>query len=228
MDRQNDHSSPGATLGATLGPNSKQPENAELQPRLHPDRAAPEPDDAGAPRKVLHPVEAPPPWPYARTQADRILAVEDFAACLSSIVEEEYGDWMRRANTYWWHLAEALENRHPSEENSKSQTENQKVAKLMLELQNLIQLNPDFRLIETRRRAVEIAMKIRTLLGAKDHLDIHDFALSESRETSEPPVPSFSDRFKNSEKPDVEGVFESHEPATINASATGVPGVFHG
>lgn len=197
-------------------PFPRQSENADLQERLHPAHEAPEPDDAGAPRRVLHPVDAPPPWPYAKTKSDKIVAVEDFAARLASVVEEEYGDWMRRANTYWWHLAEALEHENP------------RIKNLMLELQNLIQLNPDFRIIETRRRAVELAIEIRRQLGAEKPLDIHDFGLSESRETKEAPVPEFSDRFKNSEQPDVEGLFESHGLMTINAGANGQPGVFHG
>lgn len=191
-----------AVSDEALDPSSQ----VEYPPPLHPVTEAVEPDAAGASRSVLHPVEDPPPSPY---DDDKAHAVEDFAGRIASVVEGDYGDWMRRANTYWWELVEAL---------GATSTD---VRKLLFEMHNLIQYNPDFRLIETRRQVIEMASRLREMLGAKEPLDLHQFNISLTAHTAQPAVPPFSLRLDEPEPLDIGAWVDGGNDLSINGELGG-------
>lgn len=177
---------------------------------LHPPHGAPEPWDAGVERVHLHPVATPPPSPYAQSREEKLKAIDDFCFCLTSIVEEEYGDWMRRANIYLLDLTEALHG------------EGRKVQKLLYEIQMIIQLLPDFRIAETCRSVVKIAMRIREAMGAPSEIDWHRYNLAATTQTETLPVPPYSLRLDDPIKPAIEPYLDGEgNQSSINGELRG-------
>lgn len=141
---------------------------------------APEPDDAGTPRVRLQPVE-PPPSPRTR---DKVRAVYEFCERIVSITDDDYGDWMRRANLYWLILAQVV-SETPGEVSHETSPDmlaapldnvSSEVLLLLAELHDIIQYHPNWHLVETRRLAVQMALKIAEALGAEP-VDMHRFAV---------------------------------------------------
>lgn len=160
-------------------------------PRLHPDQAAVEPRDTGVERAQLHPTQVPPPWPYAKTRQERIQAIEDFNGRISSISDSEYGDWMRRANMYWWHLVESL---HGEEDAN--------IRRTLEEIHRVIQYNPDFSILETSRKVIALSQKIERLLGGEASLEDMPVAMTGSGKQQ---APDYSMMIENRKDADVAG-----------------------
>jgi hypothetical protein len=178
--------------------NAHRPHDEELteSDSIHPILPAPEPDDAGVERSHLRSAEdVAPPAVYTRNAKDRIEAVEQFAHLIAQLTEEDYGDWMRRANMYWWHLREAVSD------------ESGPVRRLMYEMHRVIQYCPDFRLLETQRRVVGLALQIRKALGGKGDLGVKDFGLALSTH-SLPQAPPWSPMLERPQEADVEDYFQ--------------------
>jgi hypothetical protein len=160
---------------------------------LHPAQAAPEPKHAGVERSKLNPVDVPPPNAHASTRDERIEAVCDFVGRISGISDGEFGDWQRRANLYWWHLTDALSGEHhPAIRNA------------LQEMIQIIEFNPDFRILETSRKVLQLAMSIREILGAP--MRPEEASISQADRTTEAPVPDYSLRVSDPKKPKVEPV----------------------
>lgn len=157
--------------------------------KLHPDHSAQEPLDAGTPRTQLHPTEVPPPWAYARTRDERVQAIEEFNGRLLSMSDSEYGDWMRRANMYWWHLVQSLHGE-----------KNPKVRQTLEDLHRVIQFNPDFSILETSRKAIVLTQIIEKLLGVDAALE--DMPISVAGR-GEQQAPDYSLNIENRKDADV-------------------------
>lgn len=177
-----------------IRPDLGKPENQELESwnteSIHPDQAAPEPLAAGVEREHLIPVDAPPPHAYAASPDERVQAIDDFVMRVASISEGEYGDWMRRATVYWWHLTDALYS-----------VENPRVGAILAEMNRIIEFNPNFLILETSRKVIAMALEIRGLLGAP--MSLNEAPVSIASQTSERPVPEYSQRLKNPREPQV-------------------------
>jgi hypothetical protein len=104
-------------------------------------------------------------------------AVDEFCRQIVCATEGDYGDWMRRANLYWMELVEALG------QQSRDATE------LLEAMRVMIQYQPDFQLIETRKRIVAMALDLRRELTGPDpwgHVpDLHDYGLEYTRRSPE-------------------------------------------
>ena len=141
---------------------------------LHPEQAAPEPNDAGAARSELHPVDYPVVPLSTDTNAVRELG--DFAKFVAAMREKDYGDWMRRANVYWAALRDnLLRNANAGE-----------VKHIEMELARLkeeIQYRPNWKIAETQRTVVTKALELRRRFGGGETMDIHDLELSTATET---------------------------------------------
>src|SRR5690606_13800782 len=74
----------------------------------------------------------------------------------------------------------------------------------LFDLHSLIQYCPNFKILETSREAIRIAMDLRTRLGGQGHLDPHDFGLSMASVTEGLQVPSYSLRLEDPTPPDIE------------------------
>lgn len=96
-----------------------------------------------------------------------IAAVDHFVCQVASAVEFDYGDWMRRVNSYWLELDLVLHGIKG------------RVPQLMERMQLIVQFEPDWKLTETRRCVVELAVEIRRELGAESAPDLHAYGLSE-------------------------------------------------
>lgn len=193
MDTQSDSSLDKKTRPQRISSGrNEESETPELQSSLHPLKKPEEPLDAGAPRSVLRPVETPPPSRYAARGGNEIQALEEFAGRLAEIVEQEYGDWMRRANLYFLELATAL-SRAPDE-----------IRARLFELHMLIQYCPNFKILETSREAIRIAMEMRKGLGAQSDLGPPDFGLSMASLTEGVQVPPYSLRLDEPVPPEIE------------------------
>jgi hypothetical protein len=171
---------------------------------IHPAHFSPEPHDAGVERSHLKSAEdVAPPAVYTNTLGDKIEAVEQFAHLIARFTEEDYGDWMRRANMYWWHLREALSDAPGP------------VRQLMYEMHRVIQYCPDFRVVETQRRVVRLTLKIRKLLGGIGEIGVQDLGLSLATR-SLPQAPPWSPMLDRPEEADVEDYFQDHEVLGIH------------
>jgi hypothetical protein len=97
---------------------------------------------------------------------ENLLAIDDFIFRTSHIDDDDYGDWMRRANLYWWDLLGVLKDVPES------------LNFLMQQMHEHFQFNPDFNLIDTRIGVLETALEMREILGTRIPLDAHSFDLS--------------------------------------------------
>jgi hypothetical protein len=115
-------------------------EGVRYPPAIQPERAAREPDDAGVPRALLRPTEAPPP----------------------------------------------------------------PVRKILRDMHRVIQFNPDFKILETSQKIVQMCLLIRAQLGAHDDMDVESFNIPAAGCTPELGVPEYSERLVNPEPPKIE------------------------
>jgi hypothetical protein len=107
-------------------------------------------------------------------------AIEDFIVRITHEDEDDYGDWMRRANLYWWDLVERLY--------VICLAPPRVVRRGLVQMHELFQYTPDFQRVETERAVVEIALRIRKSLGATHDLDPHvfDVSMTEATPVGEP------------------------------------------
>ncbi|RYZ76523.1 MAG: hypothetical protein EOP05_04770 [Proteobacteria bacterium] len=107
--------------------------------------------------------------------ADPIRALDHFASTIgrTEFLSDDYGDWMRKVNAELNklapHLASAPDN----------------VRARFALMKDFIQLEPDFRIMDTLRRAVRDAIRMREDLGAKDTKTLEDYGVSLNE--SDPP-----------------------------------------
>ncbi len=164
---------------------------------LHPLKAAPQPDDAGVEREHLHPVDFPaPPSPY---ETDVVAELEDFAGYIAAMKEEDYGDWMRRANMYWMNLKESLLRGAPDQA--------EYVERELGRMKETIQFCPTFQILETQRRVIEMALEMRQHLGGEGEFDLHKFQVSTAEHTI-PNAPPWSPMLENPEEADIQPYIE--------------------
>ena len=178
---------------------------------LHPQAGSEDPCDAGVARKRLRPTAQPPPRACAADSDEKLRVVDDFCARLATIAEGDYGDWMRRANLYWYELRDALGDQPPD------------VWDLMQAMHIQIQYQPDFRLIETRRRVVAMALDLRRQLerGAEIELDLHDFFLEYTLRSAESSAPPYSLRLDEPIRPNIEAYVAGGNALSINGELGG-------
>ncbi len=131
------------------------------------------------------PLAAPPS--RASTAGEWRRALDEFGGQVAGLVEDDYGDWMRRANLYWHRLAEAL-----------SDTDRETQRRLS-EIHRVIQYNPSFLVQKTRRKAIDLVLSLREHLGGRGDQEPRDFAASTEIQPLEGGAPSYSERFANPE-----------------------------
>ncbi|MCM2282164.1 MAG: hypothetical protein NDI61_09995 [Bdellovibrionaceae bacterium] len=166
-------------------------------PHVHPDNPPEEPHDAGAAREKLLPVDVPPPATRVEgtsdnssdNNAEKLRVLDDFGGRIMSLDEEDFGDWMRRANVYWHRLMQAFAD------------EDRQTHQHLAEIHRLIQYNPSFRLQDTRRRVIDLVLAMRERfndrLGRHETLDPHDYAVSTAGSQGEQGPPAYSVRLSH-------------------------------
>lgn len=104
----------------------------------------------------------------AHNFADPIRALDEFASIIgrADFLSDDYGDWMRRVNLELNKLVPHLDS---APENVRSRFANMK---------DFIQLEPDFRIMDTLRRTLRETIKMREDLGARDSKTIEDYGVS--------------------------------------------------
>jgi hypothetical protein len=139
---------------------------------LHPQVSAAEPADAGAARAELIPLEHPVP-PKSQDQSS-IHALEQFAAFIAAMKEQDYGDWMRRANVYWEQLRLNLLG---------SSNERDYIERELGGLKKIIQYTPNWKVLETQRAVIDKVLEMRRHFGGGEEINIHDLDISTSAQT---------------------------------------------
>lgn len=112
----------------------------------------------------LHPQTSAP-----RTETlTPVEAVDRFAFEISQsdFISWDYGDWMRRVNVELLHLRGILKD------------EDQKVQTRLDRIQDFVQLEPNWDLMNTLRRTVRELIALREDLGAKDWKTLADYGVS--------------------------------------------------
>jgi hypothetical protein len=139
------------------------------------DRPVPENDVPVEAALPLHPVDEHA-IVLTNPNQSSLQSLEEFASFIAAMKEQDYGDWMRRANVYCDQLRVSL---------LASSNERDYIERQLAAMKKIIQYTPNWQVLETQRSVIDKVLEMRRHFGGGDELNIHDLDISTSMSTDD-------------------------------------------